>query len=202
MKTLSWSFSRRRGCWPSCAWFRARRQVPDCDEVFNYWEPLHFLHHGFGLQTWEYAPEFSLRSYFPVTPSHRSRGWPRWSVRAPGGPLFDSNFPGSFCACCEAPAAVKRTVGSATSSSDIGLFGAFSGNVLCRPDAAALHFCNVLSDAVLCRLAEGACGAQFSCLCDRCAVLTLRWSALRAAYFHRQYTGADFRVMGPAAFSW
>lgn len=27
--------------------------VHDCDEVFNYWEPLHFLLHGYGLQTWE-----------------------------------------------------------------------------------------------------------------------------------------------------
>ncbi|KAJ2489594.1 hypothetical protein IWW37_003874 [Coemansia sp. RSA 2050] len=35
----------------------------DCDEVFNYWEPLHFLHFGWGKQTWEYAPQFALRSY-------------------------------------------------------------------------------------------------------------------------------------------
>jgi alpha-1,2-mannosyltransferase len=27
--------------------------VHDCDEVFNFWEPLHFLLHGYGLQTWE-----------------------------------------------------------------------------------------------------------------------------------------------------
>ncbi len=27
--------------------------VHDCDEVFNYWEPLHFVLHGYGLQTWE-----------------------------------------------------------------------------------------------------------------------------------------------------
>ncbi len=27
--------------------------VHDCDEVFNYWEPLHVLLHGYGLQTWE-----------------------------------------------------------------------------------------------------------------------------------------------------
>ncbi|KAJ2253836.1 hypothetical protein GGI13_002482 [Coemansia sp. RSA 455] len=35
----------------------------DCDEVFNYWEPLHFLHFGWGKQTWEYAPQYALRSY-------------------------------------------------------------------------------------------------------------------------------------------
>ncbi|KAA8916012.1 hypothetical protein TRICI_001827 [Trichomonascus ciferrii] len=37
--------------------------IPDCDEVFNYWEPLHFLTHGFGLQTWEYSPEYAIRSW-------------------------------------------------------------------------------------------------------------------------------------------
>lgn len=28
--------------------------IHDCDEVFNYWEPLHYLLYGYGLQTWEY----------------------------------------------------------------------------------------------------------------------------------------------------
>lgn len=26
--------------------------VGDCDETFNYWEPLHYLLYGFGFQTW------------------------------------------------------------------------------------------------------------------------------------------------------
>lgn len=37
--------------------------IADCDETFNYWEPLHYLVYGQGLQTWEYSPEFALRSY-------------------------------------------------------------------------------------------------------------------------------------------
>ena len=37
--------------------------VIDCDEVFNYWEPLHNLVHGYGLQTWEYSGRYALRSY-------------------------------------------------------------------------------------------------------------------------------------------
>ena len=42
-------------------------QIPDCDEVFNYWEPLHFLLYGHGLQTWEYSPTFALRTYaYPI----------------------------------------------------------------------------------------------------------------------------------------
>jgi len=35
----------------------------DCDEVYNYLEPVHFLTYGTGFQTWEYSPEFALRSY-------------------------------------------------------------------------------------------------------------------------------------------
>ena len=37
--------------------------IQDCDEVFNYWEPTHFITHGYGLQTWEYSPEYAIRSW-------------------------------------------------------------------------------------------------------------------------------------------
>jgi alpha-1,2-mannosyltransferase len=37
--------------------------IQDCDEVFNYWEPTHYLDHGYGLQTWEYSPEYAIRSW-------------------------------------------------------------------------------------------------------------------------------------------
>lgn len=37
--------------------------IQDCDEVFNYWEPNHFLLTGRGFQTWEYSPVFAIRSY-------------------------------------------------------------------------------------------------------------------------------------------
>lgn len=40
--------------------------IQDCDEVFNFWEPTHYLNHRFGLQTWEYAPEFSIRSWLYI----------------------------------------------------------------------------------------------------------------------------------------
>lgn len=55
--------------------------ISDCDEVFNYWEPTHFLQYGRGLQTWEYrcslvilhdshkySPEYALRSYAYLYP--------------------------------------------------------------------------------------------------------------------------------------
>ncbi|KQK03255.1 dol-P-Man:Man(6)GlcNAc(2)-PP-Dol alpha-1,2-mannosyltransferase [Brachypodium distachyon] len=37
--------------------------IHDCDEVFNYWEPLHFLLYRSGFQTWEYSSDHALRSY-------------------------------------------------------------------------------------------------------------------------------------------
>lgn len=40
--------------------------IQDCDEVFNYWEPTHYLNRGSGLQTWEYSPEFSIRSWLYI----------------------------------------------------------------------------------------------------------------------------------------
>ena len=40
--------------------------ISDCDETFNYWEPLHFFIYGKGFQTWEYAPENGLRSYLYI----------------------------------------------------------------------------------------------------------------------------------------
>jgi len=45
-----------------------RMPIIDCDEVFNYWEPLHFLHYGTGMQTWEYAPQYALRTYAYLAP--------------------------------------------------------------------------------------------------------------------------------------
>ncbi|KAF2617150.1 hypothetical protein F2Q68_00042250 [Brassica cretica] len=40
--------------------------VHDCDEVFNYWEPLHYLLYKSGFQTWEYSSKFALRSYLYI----------------------------------------------------------------------------------------------------------------------------------------
>ena len=42
--------------------------ITDCDEVYNYWEPLHFLLFEKGQQTWEYASQFQLRTYAYLVP--------------------------------------------------------------------------------------------------------------------------------------
>lgn len=42
--------------------------ISDCDETFNYWEPLNLVFRGFGKQTWEYSPEYAIRSYAYLIP--------------------------------------------------------------------------------------------------------------------------------------
>ncbi|KAG7666213.1 ALG9 [[Candida] subhashii] len=42
--------------------------IADCDETYNYWEPLNLLLRNFGKQTWEYSPEFKIRSYSYLIP--------------------------------------------------------------------------------------------------------------------------------------
>ncbi|KAJ3504710.1 hypothetical protein NLJ89_g7791 [Agrocybe chaxingu] len=39
--------------------------INDCDEgqIYNFWEPLHFLDQGYGFQTWELSPAYALRSW-------------------------------------------------------------------------------------------------------------------------------------------
>ncbi|TXT09120.1 hypothetical protein VHUM_02594 [Vanrija humicola] len=37
--------------------------IADCDEVFNFFEPLHYFVHNAGFQTWEQSPEFAVRSW-------------------------------------------------------------------------------------------------------------------------------------------
>jgi len=57
--------------------------VTDCDEVYNYWEPLHFVLYqteggGAAQQTWEYSADYALRTFaylVPVTIPARLWEW-------------------------------------------------------------------------------------------------------------------------------
>ena len=57
--------------------------VADCDETFNYWEPLHYLVYGHGWQTWEYAPQYALRSYAYLLAPHAALGAAAAKMLAP-----------------------------------------------------------------------------------------------------------------------
>ncbi|TPP39744.1 Mannosyltransferase [Fasciola gigantica] len=61
--------------------------INDCDETYNYWEPLHFIvtqGHGGGFQTWEYSPSYGLRSYLYLW----LVGWPAFLIALLGWPLW------------------------------------------------------------------------------------------------------------------
>lgn len=42
--------------------------IDDTDETYGYWEPLHYLLYGVGMQTWEYAPAYAIRTYAFIYP--------------------------------------------------------------------------------------------------------------------------------------
>ncbi|VDP90732.1 unnamed protein product [Echinostoma caproni] len=61
--------------------------VSDCDETYNYWEPLHFIvtqGRGGGFQTWEYSPTYGLRSYLYLW----LIGWPAFLIAQLGWPMW------------------------------------------------------------------------------------------------------------------
>ena len=44
--------------------------ISDCDEVYNYWEPVHLLSASTtpkAFETWEYAPQYAIRSWAYIT---------------------------------------------------------------------------------------------------------------------------------------
>lgn len=52
----------------------------DCDEVYNYWEPIHYLTYGFGFQTWEYSPMYGIRSYAYLKPFEIITNFFKWFI--------------------------------------------------------------------------------------------------------------------------
>jgi alpha-1,2-mannosyltransferase len=44
--------------------FSALYRIPtDYDEIYNYWEPTHFLLEGYGRETWEYSLDYKTKSW-------------------------------------------------------------------------------------------------------------------------------------------
>lgn len=65
--------------------------ISDCDETFNYWEALHLVLFGNGLETWEYSPQFAIRSWAyigvhaAIAAPFRWLGWSKVSVALTSG---------------------------------------------------------------------------------------------------------------------
>jgi len=126
--------------------------VLDCDEVYQYWEPTHYLNHGYGMQSWEYSPDFAIRSWAyaglhatvigigRLTPFGRTKAAEFYFLRI---------FLGFICALCEAKlfAVVSRVM-----SPRIGLIflvisvtaaGMFHASVAYLPSSFAMY-CTML----------------------------------------------------------
>ncbi|CAB3410954.1 unnamed protein product [Caenorhabditis bovis] len=77
--------------------------IGDCDEVYNYWEPLHMFMYGKGFQTWEYSPVYAIRSYFYIL-IHYLAAYPIFSIFAEYKMLLFyaiRSLLGIFCLCGE-----------------------------------------------------------------------------------------------------
>ncbi|EFX68930.1 hypothetical protein DAPPUDRAFT_259349 [Daphnia pulex] len=51
--------------------------ITDCDETYNYWEPLHYVLFGSGFQTWEYSPCWDVSILISISPIHIFHNWYR-----------------------------------------------------------------------------------------------------------------------------
>jgi len=79
--------------------------IQDCDEVFNYIEPTHFLANGYGFQTWEYSPAYALRSWayagLHALVSFPGKFFPSESGSKAAELFFLRRLLGVICALCE-----------------------------------------------------------------------------------------------------
>eukprot|EP00929_Paragymnodinium_shiwhaense_P072117 TRINITY_DN36608_c0_g1_i4.p1 TRINITY_DN36608_c0_g1~~TRINITY_DN36608_c0_g1_i4.p1 ORF type:complete len:577 (-),score=73.54 TRINITY_DN36608_c0_g1_i4:97-1827(-) len=107
-----------------------KTMIADCDETFNYWEPMHFLAFGRGFQTWEYSPQYALRSYMFLLP-YAAVAYSAESVLGRPAAFFVTR---AFQACAatlaEAAfvAAVRKRFGQATAVTTVLLLAASPGN--------------------------------------------------------------------------
>ncbi|XP_046393537.1 alpha-1,2-mannosyltransferase ALG9 [Ischnura elegans] len=77
--------------------------ISDCDETYNYWEPSHYLLFGKGFETWEYSPQYALRSYTYLL-LHVIPAWFYHRLLQPNRLLifyFSRCLLGLLCAVCE-----------------------------------------------------------------------------------------------------
>ncbi|GAA5821166.1 hypothetical protein JCM11251_004497 [Rhodosporidiobolus azoricus] len=131
--------------------------ISDCDEVYNYWEPLHYLVHGKGFQTWEYSPAFAIRSYFYLL----LHAGPAWLMKVIGftdkrAVFFATRLMlGTFCSFVEATfyrsAAVHLSshVGRYVLWISMGSAGMWSASSSFLPSTFALYFVMLATAASL-----------------------------------------------------
>ncbi|KAI0319029.1 asparagine-linked glycosylation 9 protein isoform a [Amylostereum chailletii] len=79
--------------------------IQDCDEVFNFWEPLHYLDRGYGFQTWETSPVYAIRSWAYLLLHYIPVKFLDWTIRenSKRAAFFSVRiFLAVICSLCEA----------------------------------------------------------------------------------------------------
>ncbi|KAL2042432.1 hypothetical protein N7G274_004924 [Stereocaulon virgatum] len=120
--------------------------IQDCDEVFNYWEPTHYLNHGFGFETWEYSPEYAIRSwlYIVIHALPGKLGSFFLSTRRSEFFLIRGVL-GCVCACCETClfSAISRSISPRVAMNFLIIMatasGMFHASVAFLPSSFAMY---------------------------------------------------------------
>ncbi|BEI92503.1 uncharacterized protein CcaverHIS019_0501310 [Cutaneotrichosporon cavernicola] len=121
--------------------------ISDCDEVFNFYEPLHYFAHNSGFQTWEQSPQYAVRSWFYVLLHAPFAYFGPWLLGLGKRQQFFALrlFLGAISSACEA--AFFRTV-VVTVNEHVGRYllfamalsaGMFNASVAFLPSSFAMH---------------------------------------------------------------
>ena len=127
--------------------------ISDCDETYNYWEPLYYLIYGKGFQTWEYAPQYGLRSYFYIL-LHKLPVWFCTNVLQPNQIYYCIRYIlAGLCAACETYfyVGVKKelgaNVGNITFLCLLTSAGMFTASTAFLPSTTSMYLCMIAHGA-------------------------------------------------------
>ena len=131
--------------------------ILDCDEVFNYWEPTHFIIHGYGLQTWEYSPEYAIRSWlYALIHAIPSKFAAIFVSKKVLEFYFVRGVLGVVCACCETRlfSAISRTMSPSMAVifllAMVSSSGMFHASVAYLPSSFAMYTAMMGAAAFMC----------------------------------------------------
>ena len=123
--------------------------ISDCDETYNYWEPMHYLIYNKGFQTWEYDAKYGLRSYLYIL-VHTLPAWIFAHVLQPN-PMFVffsvRCILAAVCSACETYfyIGVTKEIGANVGRITLGILlfsaGMFISSTAFLPSTTSMYLC-------------------------------------------------------------
>ena len=121
--------------------------ISDCDETYNYWEPMHYFVYGKGFQTWEYDPKYGLRSYLYIL----MHTVPAWIFAHQPNPMFVffsvRCILAAICSACETYfyVGVTKEIGANVGRITLGILifsaGMFTSSTAFLPSTTSMYLC-------------------------------------------------------------